>query len=346
MQDRLIYVKPRYRENTLKIQNGIISMVHKDKITNGNKIDHKIIIRRYGNINRKNITKKLLNVDDMYNIYCPNYLNNIIKPLVKKNATDDEYNKLYDMLKDNLNILSIYEEQELIDIFVETEKLIWELIKSDSYNLFEYVISYDLKSCSNELCNILLNKTDKLEKILNSLVSKIGIPLNIKTTKSGKEYTTWNNFILYMIFCYLYIQICSCDRLNDLYEKGNIFENISELKKYTKEIVIGIMRYIKQKEINSRFISPSKQIKINSKSITVRKIYSIKYFIANYIDNHYGEYKDLIPFYIADHNIIDILEEHRDYLFNRAKTDKKRCKVENYTYEQLAKKYNRKIKGY
>lgn len=342
MQDKVIYKTPRYRVNKLKIKNNMIYIVHNDKINSSNKIEHKSIIRGSDKVKRKNITNELLN---MYNTYCPNYLNNIIKSQVKKNATDDEYNKLYDMLKDNFNILSIYGEQELIDIFVETGKLIWELIKGDSYNLFEYVISYDLKSYSNELCNILLNKTDKLEKILNSLVSKIGIPLNIKTTKSGKEYTSWNSFILYMIFCYLYIQICSCDSLNNLYEKGNVFENISELKIYTKEIVIGIMRYIKLKEINSIFISPSKQIKINSKSITVREIYNIKYFITNYIDNHYGEYKDLIPFYIADNNI-DILEEHRDYLFNRAKTDEKRYKIENYTYEQLAKNYNRKIKGY
>ena len=44
--------------------------------------------------------------------------------------------------------------------------------------------------------------------------------------------------------------------------------------------------------------------------------------------------------------MIDLLEEHQNYLLSITKDDKKKEKINKYTIEELDRSYNRKIKGY
>lgn len=330
----ILFERPRCRQNEVRIEKGDIIVNHFNEITKINTIEFDKFF--YYSTSKNEYIKELLDVE--YG-YCPFYLKNKIKSIIVKDLAEEEYglfDELQIELKSKWNLyLSIYKDEELVNIFLKFGKAIFKSINLGD-EFLELFLNQEYDKCYPYFMSKLSNiNIKKLESNINKLVCMIGVPTDMLTTSDGEVYSYWNNLIYISTLLYL-ITLLSDKK----------YTNINLSVKEIKFIKFCILKYL-ELFVNKLSYYNSYDILLNmykSKKI-VRKVVSILPVIFSYINNHYGEYVEQYEFWEAD-NLTDILEDHRMYLINKAKTKEKKDEINSYSYSKLHRSYNRMILGY
>ena len=325
MKQMIYYNKPKYRNSIVNFKNNSIYVIHTNKVTNIKKINFETLIDETSNSNE--YISRLLNVD---NAYCTKYLKGVIKRLKNKSLDTNDFTYLEELFDNYYEGLSLYNETEIYSIFFKFSKNIWKIIEKNSENFLIYLQKFNYKESIKEFIKLLKVNKRKLQGYIENLTQSIGVPVKIKENKAD-----WTMFTYNSVLSYLLVTIFED---NDFYNSSKINTNILYHSIY-KEL---------KKMNNIKFSEGHKIIRLKNDTKQVHKIKFLMPFIFCYLDNHYTSYVQYYEFHYADH-MIDVLEDHRQYLITDAINKKQLEKIEkikNYSYDELNNSYRRKLLKY
>lgn len=335
----IYYAKPRFRFNELRIENGDIIIKHSDEIKNTMDVDLEDFY--YESSEKNDYIRELLDIDSGY---CPWYLKNIIKSLRVKDYNqelENVYDKFNEMIKEKWWLyLSLYKEDELVNIILKFGKDIWNIVKSGKNEIFTPLICG--KSSYDVFMNTLLNTNKKLlSRKIDQLIQKIGIPVFININQGNNIYSIWNEFI-YACFLLYIVKALEKEELKSDYLICTDDTEINDRKKYLKKYIIALLDKALR---NQRFSNGINIINTGTNTKEVWIIYSVIPFAFSYVNDNYGSNAKNIEFIKAD-ILTDELEDYREYLLAKTKNEKRKKEINEYSYTTLYKSYRRKKLNY
>ncbi len=313
------YVRERREVAFVEITNGKIIAHHLENSANIKSIPIKKLI-----LSEKTCDNFVHEITKFNKVYSPQFFKTKFRYL-EYLEDDDSMLELYqkDFSTRFFEYLSIYTEDELNKIILDFGKTVykWMNKRIDGFNYKTYEEFLE-KSMNIMIENLSKVNSAHLLNTINNFVIKIGCPPDIVDNKS-----CWNNFIYMSLIMYLYIEK----------KAGTYKSNIDYYK------LFQYMCHYKVQCEYEHFIYPRTIfITPNNKSI-VHNVNYLEEYMNNYLYERY--YNPNAQFWYDDH-MIDLLDEHQNYLLSITKDDKKKEKINKYTIEELDRSYNRKIKGY
>lgn len=338
----IYYAKPRFRVNEVRIENGDIIVKHLDEVKNVENVDLKEFYT--GSSDKNTYVSDLLDIDS--GGYCPSYLKNIIKSLRVKDVNpkiENVYIEFNEMIKEKWWLyLSLYKENELVDIILKFGKDVWNIVESGKNEIFTPLLS---GKCSyDNFMNILLKSNKKtLSKKINKLILKIGVPTFKYIGKDNNIYSNmWNEFLYISMLFYL-VEALSKKKIiaDDIINIDN--DKIVDREVYLKDCVI--LAFLSEVFKQANYSNEVSILKTKTDSKEVCVVYSILPFVFNYIKENYDMYAEQREFWKAD-ILVDKLEDYREYLLARTKNEKRKKDINSYSYTTLHERYRRKIMDY
>lgn len=333
----LQYDTCRYRRTNIKIVNDSIIAIHSDEITGIEEISSE---EQLTHCSSKNEYVSALLMNDGY---CPEYLSGIIKSIKAQCKKNLNVKAIYKSLDDRMRsdwrqYISLYKEEELVDIILKFGKDIWEIFRKYRYEIILPLVQHNLKE-SYKTFKMAIRNIDResVSLSINDLIKKIGISTLLH--KNGKYiWSKWDLFVYISMLLYLVKALAyNIETLDDI-KSDNKTDTVNSLIEY-------ILTYINKVNKKNNYKVEYYILKTKSDSKEVYKITSALHFVYDYVVKHYGVNLEGYDMILQD--MVELqLDAFRDDLINKEKNKTKINKIKKYSYKKLKELYNRKLFNY